>query len=332
MKLIIHSALILLFIASFSFSQNDRLQEARQFIEQRKFELAKPILEFLYDEDNKNPDLNYWYGVYFLMQNNYDDAIDYLDIAIEGNKNNPVYYNMLGNAYGMKAQNAGALKAAFAAPKAKSNWEKAVELKPDYLDAKQALFQYYLQAPGIIGGDNDKAKEIANEFIKTHPALGHLYLSNYYLIAEDNFEIANEELQKSLKVDTSDTLYDHINNGNANLLNAIGYRYLNKKNYAKSKKAFTQAIELIPNNANPYDSMGDYYVAIANYDSALICFDNALKLDPKFTASKFNKGKMLENLNRKEEAIAVYKELIKESPDSRYAEDAKDRLDELSNL
>ena len=95
MKLIIHSALMFLFITSFSFSQNDRLQEARKLIEQREFDLAKPILEFLYEEDNKNPDLNYWYGVFFLMQNKYDDAIDYLDIAIEGNQTNPVYYNML---------------------------------------------------------------------------------------------------------------------------------------------------------------------------------------------------------------------------------------------
>jgi tetratricopeptide (TPR) repeat protein len=329
MKLIIHSVFILLFIASFSFSQNDRLQEVRKLIEQREFNLAKPILEFLYEEDNKNPELNYWYGVFFLMQNNYDDAIDYLDVAIEGNKNNAVYYNMLGNAYGMKAQNAGALKAAFAAPKAKSNWEKAVKLKPDYLDAKQALFQYYLQAPGIMGGDNDKAKEIADQFVKIHPNLGHLYLSNYFLVAEENIEKANEELQKSLHADSSDTLFGRINNGNANLLNAIGYHYLNNKDFSKSKKAFTRAIELLPNNANPYDSMGDYYVAITNYDSALICFDSALKKDPKFAASKFNKGKMLENLNRQKEAIAIYKEIIKDSSDSRYSEDAEDRLDEL---
>ncbi len=103
----------------------------------------------------------YWLGFISLIENNYDDAINYLDAAIEGDENNHLYYNMLGNAYGMKAQNSGLFKAAFAAPKAKSNWEKALELKPDYLRAKQALFQYYLRAPGIMGGDDDKAKEMA---------------------------------------------------------------------------------------------------------------------------------------------------------------------------
>ena len=62
--------------------------------------------------------------VYSLMQNNYDDAIDYFDDAIEADENNHLYYNMLGNAYGMKAQNSGALKAAFAAPKANSPSDK----------------------------------------------------------------------------------------------------------------------------------------------------------------------------------------------------------------
>jgi outer membrane protein assembly factor BamD (BamD/ComL family) len=38
---------------------------------------------------------------------------------------------------------------------------------------------------------------------------------------------------------------------------------------------------------------------------------------------------MLENLNHQDEAIAVYKELINESSNSRYAEQAEDRLDDL---
>jgi len=329
MKSLINSLLLILFVVSFSFGQNDRIEEVKKFIEQREYDLAKPILEFLYEEDEENPEVNYWFSVLSLRQNNYDDAIDYLDVAIEGDKSNYRYYYMLGNAYGMKAQNAGVFKAAFAAPKAKSNWEKAVELKPDFLNAKQVLFQYHLYAPGIMGGDDDKAKEIADELIKLHPAFGHVHLASYYLVAEENPEKAEQELQYTLNVDSTDTLYNRIKNGNLDLLNLLGYHYLRNNEFPKSKSFFSKAIETAPDQANPYDSMGDYYVAVANYDSALICYDNDLKQNPKVTASKFNKGKMLEKLNRNEEAIAVYKELIKENPDSRYADDAEDRLDEL---
>jgi len=329
MKLFLKSILYVLIVISFSSAQNDRLEEAKKFIEQREFELAKPILEFLYEENEENPDVNYWFGVYSLMQNNYDDAIDYFDVAIEGDENNYRYYYMLGNAYGMKAQNAGVFKAAFAAPKAKSNWEKTLELKPDFLNAKQALFQYYLYVPGIMGGDEDKAKEIADDLTKLHPALGHVHLANYYLVAEENPDKANLELQQSLKVDSTDTLYDRIIDGNLDILNNLGYHYLRNENTQESRKCFKQAIELAPNTANPYDSMGDYYAKVVKYDSALICYENALKRNPKFAASKLNKGKMLEKLNRKQEARLVYKDILESHADSDYADDAEDRLDEL---
>jgi tetratricopeptide (TPR) repeat protein len=329
MRSITNSVLLIIVIVSITFGQNDRIAEAKKFIEQREYELARPILEFLYEEDEENPEVNYWYGVYSLLQNNYDDAIDYFDVAIEGNKNNHRYYYMLGNAYVMKAQNSGMFKAAFAAPKAKSNWEKAVELKPDFLDAKQALFQYYIHAPGIMGGDDEKAKNIADELSKVHPALGHIHLANYYFIAEENPEKAEQELQYTMKVDSTDTLFARIKNENIDLLNNLGYHYLRNEHFQKSKSFFSKAIEISPGQANPYDSMGDYYVALAKYDSALICYENALKKNPKFAASKFNKGKMLEKLNRKQEAITVYKELLRENPESRYADDVEDRLDEL---
>ncbi len=329
MKIFIKSFLIILIISSFSFAQDDRLDEAKKFIENQEFELAKPILEFLYEQDEENPEVNYWFGVSSLMQNNYDDAIDYFDVAIEGDATNHLYYNMIGNAYGMKAQNAGIFKAAFAAPKAKDSWEKAVELNPDFLDSKLALFQYYIHAPGIMGGDNEKALQVANDLIKRNFALGHVHLANYYLLAEENPEKAEQELKHTLIADTTDSLYYRIKNGNLDILNNLGYHYLRNENYPRSKSFFSKAIEIGPNRPNPHDSMGDYYVAIVKYDSALICFENALKQNPKFAASKYNKGRMLEKLDRNGEAILIYKELIEESPNSSSAEAAEDRLDEL---
>ena len=329
MKLIIQSVCVLFIFTFYLFSQNSRLEEAKKLIEQREFELAKPILEFLYEQDEDNPETNYWFGVFSLMQNNYDDAIDYIEVAIEGDNQNHLYYNMLGNAYGIKAQNSGVFKAAFAAPNAKANWEKAIKLKPDFIDPKLALFQYYLRAPGIMGGDDEKALQLANDLVKTNFALGHVHLANYYLLAKENPEKAEQELVHTLISDTTDLLYDNILNGNLDILNNLGYHYLRIKNYPKSKSFFSKAIKLAPNRPNPYDSMGDYYVAVANFDSALISFENALKQNPQFTVSKMNKGKMLEKLNRKRDAIATYHELIEQSPNSPFAEEAEDRLDDL---
>lgn len=329
MKILKIVSLIILLTLSLIAQNSDQLAEVQQLVSQRENEKAKIILSKLYQENEEHPEVNYLLAVLSLREGNYDDAIDYLDAAIDVEENNPKYYNMLGNAYGMKAQNSGVFKAAFAAPKAKSSWEKALEMKPDFLNAKQALFQYYLRAPGIMGGDEQKAKEIAENMLTTHPALGHNNLATYYLVIEENMEKVEHELQQSMQVDSTDTLFSLINQGNVQLLNTIGYHFLGNDTPQKSKKFFKQAIDLSPNTANPYDSMGDYYVAIDKYDSALVYYEKALQQNPEFNASKFNKGKMLEKLGHKDEAIAVYKELVKDNSDGRYGEQAADRLDEL---
>ncbi len=77
--------------------------------------------------------------------------------------------------------------------------------------------------------------------------------------------------------------------------------------------------------------MGDYFSAVAQFDSALIYYEKALKIRPDFTVSKYNKSLMLEKLGKKDQAIAVYREIIEQDPESNYADQAKERLEELGN-
>jgi len=309
--------------------ETSQLSDVPQLIEQREYEKAKSILRILYEENDENPQVNFYLGKIALRENNYDDAIDYIDDAIDADDDNPEYYLELGNAYGVKVQNVGAVKAMFAAPKMKKNWEKALELKPDYLEAKINLFTFYLRAPGIAGGDNDEAKMIADEFIKRGDKVGHCFLASYYWLAEENLDKTQDEILKSMNIDSTYTYYNLIINSNAGLLNQMGYHYLNEKDFKNCYSAFAQAIEINPENANAYDSMGDYYVAVAKFDTALFHYKKAVQINPRFAVSRFNKGKMFENLGEKEEAIKVYKKLVNEMPNDRYAEQAQDRLDDL---
>ncbi len=308
---------------------DDEINQVSRLLENNQKEEAKIILASLYEKNNKEPKVNYYLGVVSLMENNYDEAIDYLDEAIEGDETNPQYYFMIGNAYGVKAQNVGAFKAMFAVGKIKSNWEKAIELKPDFIDAYINLFQFHLQAPGIAGGSSERAREIVGQVAKLNKNLGHALQANYYLVEEENYSKAEMELTAALRTDYTDPQYDQIRRFNLYTLNSFGYFYLNKGMMPESRRNFSLAIETAPDQANPYDSMGDYYVKAAAYDSALVCFEHALKNDPDFIISKIKIGKMLEKLNRKSEAIVVYKALIKEAPDSDSAKEAEERLEEI---
>ena len=56
------------------------------------------------------------------------------------------------------------------ASKARQHFERAVALDPHNREAKNDLFDYYLNAPGFMGGGVDKAAAIAKSIAKERPA------------------------------------------------------------------------------------------------------------------------------------------------------------------
>ena len=68
--------------------------------------------------------------------------------------------------------------------------------------------------------------------------------------------------------------------------NRLGYAYLNTKDYPKAGNAFDKYIALLPNDANPYDSKGDYLMELKNYEEAVKMFEKAWEIDKQYTESK----------------------------------------------
>src|SRR6185436_19118450 len=56
---------------------------------------------------------------------------------------------------------------------AKDELEKAVELNPKYIDARMGLLQFYVVAPGMMGGSYDKAFDQAKAIKALDPIQGH---------------------------------------------------------------------------------------------------------------------------------------------------------------
>jgi tetratricopeptide (TPR) repeat protein len=58
------------------------------------------------------------------------------------------------------------------AKRALSDWQQAVDINPDHLNAQYAIFAYYANAPGIAGGDLDQAVQIQQALSKQDTAFG----------------------------------------------------------------------------------------------------------------------------------------------------------------
>ncbi len=77
-------------------------------------------------------------------------------------------------AQGRKAMVASVFSRVGAAKASKAGYEKAVALDPNLLEARYDLMQYFVLAPGFVGGDDDLAREQAKAIAAIDPAWGHL--------------------------------------------------------------------------------------------------------------------------------------------------------------
>jgi len=92
-----------------------------------------------------------------LAKDDADAAVAAWEKAAELAPANSDYQRQLGDAYGLAAQKAGMLGKIGWAKKCRLAYEKAVELDPKNLAARNSLMGFYQQAPGVMGGGMDKA-------------------------------------------------------------------------------------------------------------------------------------------------------------------------------
>src|SRR5208283_5018774 len=99
-------------------------------------------------------------------------------------------HRWLGHVYGEKADRANFLLAARLAGKTREELERAVQLNPKDVDARVDLAEFYFEAPGFVGGGQDKARAQAKIVGATAPSREHWI---YARIAEKNGDLAIAE-------------------------------------------------------------------------------------------------------------------------------------------
>lgn len=136
---------------------------------------------------------------YFIVDN-WDAAAKACEKAVSLQPSNSDFHLWLGRVYGEKASHSNFLSAAGLAKKTHNEFETAVRLDPDNLEARADLAEFYVEAPGIVGGGKDKAEEQAIEMAKLDPAQGELVQA---WIAEKNKNLVSAENHFSAAVKLS---------------------------------------------------------------------------------------------------------------------------------
>lgn len=134
----------------------------------------------------------------YYQEERWDDAIHECEAAVQLMPQDSNYHLWLGRAYGEKADSIHSIKAYPLAKKVRAEFERAVQLDSGNLDALSDLGEFYTAAPGIVGGGEKKAQDVARALEQVDPVEAYQLEARLaekdknYVLAETQFRAAVE--------------------------------------------------------------------------------------------------------------------------------------------
>jgi len=298
----------------------DSVAEAVKLIDARDFDGARTMLEAIVRHDGGDADARFHLGR--LLMNHFKDldaAEEQLEKAVELADRNAEYHFVLGNLYGAQAQAASIFSKMSYAGKVKTEFLRSVELAPAAIRYRYALLEFYLQAPGIIGGSVDKAREQAHELLKREPYDGHLALARIATYEKDPAK-AEEEYRNAARQNPSRWQAYH----------RLGYLLLGQKRVDEAILQFREYTRVAPGDANSWDSLGEGLFEKGDFAAAIESFTKATSVTPTWASPVYHAARCYDRLGKTEDALRQYRKYLSMQPTGTDAEDASARVKQLS--
>lgn len=210
------------------------LEQAQKLYSKTDYDGSLRVLNTLAE---KTADVYDLMGRCYYMQGDYRHATEYLEKAVAADPESSHHALWLGRAYGRRAETSSVITAPRYASRARQAFEKAVELDGGNLEAVNDLFEYYLEAPGFLGGGYDKAANLAQRIAKLDAVEGFYARAK---LAEKRKEYGSAEEQFRRAADLAPQQVGR-------LIDLA--KFLAKQGkYQESEQSFQQAAKIAPNS------------------------------------------------------------------------------------
>jgi tetratricopeptide (TPR) repeat protein len=264
----------------FTASSQTKFEKAVRFFDEGRIVQSKPLFLDAVKDDPHNAEAYYYLG-WLTINSDYAGAIEYLENAVNLNGSAAKYHLMLGNAYGVKAQRGGIFGKLGAASNCKAQYLMAISLDAKFTEARVNMIEFYLQAPGIVGGSVEKAVA-ESDTIKTYdPYAGYIAEARVHEYQKE--KVKQEECyRKAISIDPKNFI----------AYKALWLMYMNENNVRQADEIFKKAVSSVTNTSDIYFQMGLFYVGKNEFVKAREMFEATLKKNPKNYAVYYQLGKV----------------------------------------
>jgi tetratricopeptide (TPR) repeat protein len=231
-------------------------------------------------------------------------------------------HHVLAGLYSAMAMSGGISDGLKLAGKIKDHLVQAVKLDPNHFAMRWELSQYYLQAPGIVGGSVRKARELAREYASIDPARSRLLMAAVHTYEEEWSEAAAE--LSAVQAGRDALLLEDLND----VWVSLGFAQLQAEKWEPAAKAFRQVLATDADHAMAHFGLGRCLLAQNRYSEAIAAMERAGQLNPKLNVH-YRIGIAYQSKGDAPKAIAAFQQALRLPLNGKSADDVRRRLKQL---
>jgi tetratricopeptide (TPR) repeat protein len=254
---------------------------AEDFIEAGHWKRARALVEPRLHETPNDP-----LAVFLMSQINFafghkEAPLDLAERAVALAPGVAKFHRQLAEALGVKAQRSNLFQQAFLARRFKKEIEATLAIDPNDIQAQRDFMEYYLLAPGLVGGDRKQAEAMAERIGRIDRGQGFLAQAR---IAQFYRDPARQESMLRKAVEAAPSIYK--------IRIALAQFYTKERvNWDAAGENARAAIEIDPSRADGYSILAAAYASQARWpelEATLVAADRAVPddLTPHFRAAE----------------------------------------------
>jgi tetratricopeptide (TPR) repeat protein len=156
------------------------LADAQHDYNSGRYNRAVDLLNSAIAKSPEDASLHFLLGQSYYQLGDFPRAMASLERAVQLSPKDSEYRDWLAKSYGRKAEESMFLGAMSWARKTHREFEVAVELNPENIEARRDLIRYEMNAPGVVGGGDEKAVKHIDALEKINPIQGQLARGEFF--------------------------------------------------------------------------------------------------------------------------------------------------------